>query len=283
MSILTKIFIILVFLVAVVKLGVDATLYPMRIDFKDKWHKEMNEHAQTIKIMTSEIESWKVEVENWKSQYRVEQDKNIKLNEELAGKNELIEVRDRTINEMNERYQVLEQELARMNTLLSVTSAQLEEMQKKVEEYKQNLDLALSKQQAAQQDLIYAKRDAEEFSKNLAELEKKHGELAREAHKMKETLAYAVTRGFKIPLPGELSPPLEGKVLSVSPDLGLIVISLGVKDGIKIGEKFTVYRGSKFIATAIVDKVDNNMSVLRIENKQEDPKENDNVSNVIGR
>jgi hypothetical protein len=55
-----------------------------------------------------------------------------------------------------------------------------------------------------------------------------------------------------------LSP--EGKVLVVNNDYNFIVINLGNKEGVEIGQLFSVYRGNKYIGDVKVEKVHDSMS-----------------------
>lgn len=57
---------------------------------------------------------------------------------------------------------------------------------------------------------------------------------------------------------------VEGKVLAVDKLNDLIVVSLGANDNIKVGTRFSVYRGSDVIAKAELVKVEKNVSAAAI-------------------
>lgn len=56
----------------------------------------------------------------------------------------------------------------------------------------------------------------------------------------------------------------EGKVLAVDIENSLIVINLGAENNLKIGDKFSVYRGDNFIANAELVKVQDRFSAAMI-------------------
>lgn len=55
-------------------------------------------------------------------------------------------------------------------------------------------------------------------------------------------------------------PPLEGKVLVVNKDYNFVVINLGSKDGVNIGDVFSISRNDNFIGDIKIEKVHDSMS-----------------------
>lgn len=56
------------------------------------------------------------------------------------------------------------------------------------------------------------------------------------------------------PLSGETT-PVKGQVLAADAAMDIYLISVGTKDGVKIADELTVFRGDKFIAQVVVDQV----------------------------
>ncbi|MDD5281185.1 MAG: hypothetical protein PHC37_00070 [Candidatus Omnitrophica bacterium] len=72
--------------------------------------------------------------------------------------------------------------------------------------------------------------------------------------------------------------PLEGKVTVVNKEYNFAVISLGQKDGINIGDQFSVYRDGKVIGDLKVEKIHDSMSAAGFAAELKDIiKENDLV------
>lgn len=53
---------------------------------------------------------------------------------------------------------------------------------------------------------------------------------------------------------------LEGKVLVINKDYNFAVLNLGSKDGVRIGDIFSVYHGNKYVGDVKVEKVHDSMS-----------------------
>lgn len=121
----------------------------------------------------------------------------------------------------------------------------------------------------AQQDLTKIQGDLKEFSSKKIELEKKIKTLEAQAlpaqsesvelGKVVVTPEGAVFSSEKA---GAVKQPAasEGKVLVVNKDYGFAVLSLGSKDGIELGNIFSVYHGNKIIGDLKVEKVHDSMS-----------------------
>ncbi|OHB71771.1 MAG: hypothetical protein A2W23_00535 [Planctomycetes bacterium RBG_16_43_13] len=277
MSILTKVFVILNLLVAAVFFAVVANLYAMRIDWPNKLHKEANEHYLTYKTKTAEIETWNVAFKNIRDQYNIERDKVTKFEGALQAKDEIISNQEREINTLQGRLDFLQQEIDRIITLETVMTRQITELQTKVEEYKRNLELAQGRYQNAQQAFLYAKQDVDNFSKQLAALEREHVTVTRETKKLKEVLAEVERRGTRLPQMGTKA--LSGKVMSSSEELKICVLSIGEKDGVQVGQEFAISRGDKYIATVVIDRVDETFSVARVLFQKESVAVNDDARN----
>lgn len=65
---------------------------------------------------------------------------------------------------------------------------------------------------------------------------------------------------------------LEGKVLAVDKQSDLVVINLGDINSVKAGDRFSIYRGSEFIANIELVKVQNQLSAGAILSEKKDIK-----------
>lgn len=62
--------------------------------------------------------------------------------------------------------------------------------------------------------------------------------------------------------------PIEASILSVNKKYNFIVINVGQKDGVKVGDIFSIYRNNKYIVNARVEETRENMSVANLEDKK---------------
>lgn len=77
---------------------------------------------------------------------------------------------------------------------------------------------------------------------------------------------------------------LEGVVLKVAGS-NLIMVSLGEDDGLKVGHRLELVRGSDYLGYAIVEKTEPDRAVARVDSKSQKGmiKENDRVTTKLGR
>ena len=57
---------------------------------------------------------------------------------------------------------------------------------------------------------------------------------------------------------------IEGKVLAVDNQNDLVVVNLGNRDGVKTGDRFSVYRGSEYIGNIELIKIQNQLSAASV-------------------
>ncbi len=280
MSTLSKVFVILVFLVAMVKLGVDATLFAQRVDWKDKFVKEVNYHYQTQQIKNAEIQDLILQRENLNEYNKILLDKITMLDTENSAKSLQIANLQREFDQKNSQIAKLIADLDVYVRQLEVQITQIQEMSNKVEEYRGKLAKAAAERSTAVQELQYARQEAEVLQKSMGALEEQHISLARDKKRLEETIAALNARGVDTDL---VSPKklLEGKVTAVSPEIGLVVISIGRDDGVLEGNEFTIFRQQQFIAKITVERVDRKWSAGRVTLKKDDPRVSDDASNSI--
>ncbi len=127
--------------------------------------------------------------------------------------------------------------------------------------------------------LQYERQRADRLQQDLAELENKHVEIAREKKLLEERINHLNQMGVKT----EAAPKraLEGKVTAVAPEIGLVVISVGRDAGVGEGDEFTICRGGDFVVKVAIDRVDRKWAAGKIVLKKVDPRIGDDVSNQI--
>ncbi len=279
MSTLSKVFVILVFVVALVKLGIDVTLFAMKTDWKDKYVKEVQYHYQTQQIKNAEIAARDLEIENQRTFITILNEKISTLDVENSNKARMLVELQKSLDNANVEKTKLLSDLDVFVRQLDVQLAQIQEMNQKVEEFRSRLAKSLAKESAAVSQLQYERQLAERLQQDLAELESKHVEVAREKKLLEERIAHLNQMGIKT----EVAPKkaLGGKVTAVAPEIGLVVISIGRDAGVMEGDEFTVYRGGDFVAKIVIDRADSKWAAGKVVLKKVDPRVADDVSNTI--
>jgi predicted RNase H-like nuclease (RuvC/YqgF family) len=278
MSTLSKLFVVLVFVVALVKLGVDATLFSMRTDFKDKFVKEVNYHYQTQQIKAAEIADLGAHIDSLKSYTDILKTKVDALDTERATLASQLAVSRRDLETKQTEVDRLTRGLDTFVRQLEVQLQQIQDAMVKVDEYRTRLAKANSEKLTAVQDLQYQRQDAERLSKDLAALEENHQAIAREKQRLQETIAHLSAMGVRTDVVGPRK-ILSGKVNAVLNQIDLVIISIGRDAGVNEGDEFTVYRGSNFVAKITIDRADRAWSSGRVDLKRDEPRVADDVTN----
>ncbi len=76
-----------------------------------------------------------------------------------------------------------------------------------------------------------------------------------------------------------LAPPIKGRVTEVAE--GLATVNVGNVDGAKPGMRFTVFRGGTYLATLVITRVDESISVGQLEMVKQAVQVNDSAWNRL--
>jgi Ca-activated chloride channel family protein len=185
----------------------------------------------------------------------------------------------------------LQRELDRANTLvtknqadmevfvrqLDVQLAEIQDLTTKVEEGRTK-DVPV-RRSLVSAELQYAQQLAERTKQDLAQLEEKHVEFARDQKHLEEKINALAQNGGNLNIAPRKA--LEAKVTAVANGIGLVVMSIGKDDGVLEGDEFTVFRGGDFVAKIVIDRADRKWSAGKVILKKSDPRVGDDVSNHI--
>lgn len=135
----------------------------------------------------------------------------------------------------------------------------------------------------AQAELVATRDRLDKAWRDIAEMEKQIVEVSRAKNEIEKRLAL---HGGKPPHPvppEEETEKIDGIVLGVSDKVNLVLISVGGKDHVKVGDRFTVYRGNTYVTKLVVDKVDDQWAACRElkEFQKETIQQGDSVSTKV--
>lgn len=281
MSTLSKLFVVMILVLALVLLGVNATLFAMRADFKHKWVEESRHHYQTQMIKSAELAESSSRLQlltDFNNTLKAEKDalgtEISSLNARLSDATKQLEVKQTEIDKLTTGVGTL----ARVNETQQQAVATWEAEAKAQRE---RANAAHSQRLTATQDLQYRIQEAERLSKDLGSLENQFQEIARERQRLQEIIANLNAKGIDV---SGIAPrkALAGQVTAVATELDLVVISIGRDAGVNEGDEFTVYRGNTFVGKITVDRVDRAWASGRITLKgKEEPRIGDQASNNV--
>lgn len=259
MNTFTKILIILIFVMSLIYLGVTATLFSARVDFKNKFIREQEAHKATKGNADKEIARLNGDIESYKKEVNTLDNKLSATYTELTNTySTFIELQSKFTDLLNDfngltaRYEALAAGLVEQRN-------KNDELQKLVDENRNRKEQAELDRDTIQARLLETEDKLIKAEKSLAALEEQYVVMAKDLNSAKGELDFYHKRVPDIK-PGEAIVSVEGKVLTVSEKVNLVIINVGKKDKVDVGMEFTVYRGDKFIGKIRIEKVESEWS-----------------------
>jgi predicted nucleic acid-binding Zn-ribbon protein len=247
MSTLTKVFIILVFFITLFMGAVISVYFSQRIDWKDKYLKETQSHQSTIQYFA--VEKGVLLQKNKELKDKIESLTTInnRLEAEIAQKTRDIESISAEVARLHTLIEYLKGELKRVNQMLKTSDEQLATVLEQMGKLRTDVQAARDRERAAEQYRLAAEAEVRTLSKYLSELEAKYIDVVRELTDLKKKIPAGIVK----PLPK----PVNTKVMAVSMTDKLVILGAGEKQGVKVGDEFTIYREGKFVACVQVCSV----------------------------
>lgn len=190
---------------------------------------------------------------------------------------------EKTIADLSTKIKSASEQLIVVNTALSREKSDKEQALSRLQSLESDLE-TLKKSRQGLEDLLRqakeestkAQLDAQQLKAQKQELEEKITELESNSDNVELGEIVVGTSGELTGAEAVVEPsakrkaPLkeqivqlkanEGNVLVVNKEYNFIVISLGVKDGVSVGDVFSVYHGNKYVGDVKVEKVHDSMS-----------------------
>ncbi len=229
MSTLTKVFVVLVLVISLVYLGVSATLFAHRVDFKAKLDEKTAEFAAFKETANKDKAALEADIQTKAKEIQA-RDQN--LNEAKAA----MDASKRELENLNTKYNTLNTNhtnlVAEQQKLQSINEDQHrrnENLNKQLAEEKKLREDAQRVRDTVQAELLASQDRLEKAYKDISEMEKQIVEVSKSKNDIEQQLAYIRTL---VPNIGNLGvePKIDGVVLGVSDKVNLILISVGGKD-----------------------------------------------------
>ncbi|MBI5367158.1 MAG: hypothetical protein HZA54_08985 [Planctomycetes bacterium] len=261
MSTLSKVFVILILVVSLVYLGVTATLFAHRTQWKHEFNKEVAAHAQTKKDLDakvlaqgSEIASQDEKIKNLDGEKR---DKET----QLSDRSKELEKKSTDFDTLKGNYATLAADISKLKDTLTEMEKANQSLQDKLKELQAAKDAAITDRDTTQAKLLETENRLQVSEKNLADLEVQYITRMRDLEEVKLQIAKLQEIGVPVEVITTGSQRhVEGKVLAVSEKMNLLIISAGKDKGVEQGYEFTVYRGGKYIGKVRIQKADKDWS-----------------------
>jgi len=147
----------------------------------------------------------------------------------------------------------LQEKLADLNKQIDSTRAELATSEAGRKE-------AMDKNKAQSDEIARLTQDKETAEKSLAAAATKSKSDAEQIDSLTTTVAMMKQSGGNTKSGAMAMSDVKGVVQAVDNKVDIYVLSVGSKDGVKAGYEFTIYRGSEYVSTIVIDKVFPNYS-----------------------
>lgn len=254
MSPVAKILVVLNLLLAIAFLAASATF----LGQKESWKKQYNDldakKKEEIADLKANLEDANQRFSDQRNQTNVVQTELTELKARFEAKQEeydAVATAQQTLlgqyERLSQTYTDLQQTVDQLNSdktrLIDEKDSALAEKRNAVE----SMNNALTEQRRLEAEI----RNNQDM---MGEMEKQMTAMAEELEQTK--LVVAAFEREVGSLPGLISPPkIEARVSGVNNDQNIVLLSVGSDDKVKVGYTFTIYRGSEYVATVVVDDV----------------------------
>ena len=279
MSALTKVFVILIFLISVSTAAILAGLYGQRVDWHDKFIKEVNQHYYSIQVLRAEAEAREIEIRNKEKVIEAKDAKIAGLQNELNSKEGNVVLLKNQLTDLSGKFQQTLEHTEALNRNLAVLIGLQQELQNANAGLRDQRNQAVNERQQAQTELFDLKGNLAQAKGDLEKAEEAFIEASRDLGTLQKVVDGMRERGIDVDVIP--SPRLDAKVRGTAPELGLVVVSVGADEGVTRGMKFTVFRGPEFVCTVTIENVERTWASGRILVKQMDPRVGDDATNDI--
>jgi hypothetical protein len=284
MSMVAKILIVLNLILAVAVMGA-AGAYLQSAETWKKAHDD-NEAKYKGEIATlndrlTKTEASREEANRGKAAAQQAQSQAEAANRTLSENNTLL---SKKIDDLVASYQGITAGLKDLQGNLDASRAANEKLQGERRQAEEDKRTALDAQAKAETEQKRLANENANLSDMLAAAQKNGVALAENLESSNALLNMYKERFGTI---GVESVPVKGQVLASDPAMDIYLISVGSKDGVKVADEMTVFRGDQFVAIVVVDKVFNDKASVTVKKmggkpqKKSDIKTGDKVATAL--
>lgn len=266
MSILARVFVIIIFVCSILFVGVSATLWHHQRDWRENFYKIRHDYQELADYHTVQVKA---------------------LRDVLKNRDDVIDKRNVRIQELQKSLRALAADLATAvsnyattkqdmvsllndhTTVLGILSGKDNTIRRLIQErddYDQKFQKALAQKDTIEKQVYRLVQIKAEQERKLNDLKVAYADTREQLNEKELVLATLSSMGVSWPelVSGIPAPPIDAKVVAVNEDVDLVLISAGADDGVKVGFQFTIYSGDSFVAKVIVEKVMKDVSGCRV-------------------
>ena len=288
MSTLAKVFVVLNLLLAAGFLYVTLVLYAKRVKYKERWDNQREAHVLDVQNRNERIEGLEgvktdltMKVESLNTQR-----KTLEKDVETLRLNNMMTL-DRWMNAETQK-QTLAGNLEDKDAELMRRHNQINTMHKVILKQQQALKVARNNERDAKNQMVELESQLNNVRNQLADVSRDKARIEKDLHHHNWIIEELLDAGIPVTeiVFGSRRMPqkaVEAQVLAVRRDVNLVMLSVGKDDGVKKGDKFTIFRDDKYIGKIEIETLFDDMCSGRIlpELTREDIKQGDMANSRV--
>ncbi len=263
MSTLSKIFVVLNFMLALCFMIATLTLYSKKLNWvveAQKNVKERNLLHEKLKrlrgIYDETVETKRLEIKGL-------EDKITEQTGMLRERKQTIESLEAKNDDLKKHLASFDMKLAELQTNLTRAQNKNTQLQTDIDRMRKERDTSIMAREFAETQAIETMADLKEAEAELMQISKRNHELVNRTLEQDILLNKAREQGFnpRMIVEGALEvPPIAGRILQVEEAVGIVILSVGKKDKTRTGMEFVISRGDKYVGKVRVRNVYEEMS-----------------------
>lgn len=259
MSLLAKIFVVLQTILVMVYLGMTATLYQHRQDWRSSYRKLKHRYSTMVARSQKEIKALRSYVRAKDDLVEAKEREVRALKTQLDVALEKYQEANTAKDELSGRFDQLQANFNGLNTRLEDNLARNESLNDRLEKKSEQYDVARQRRETAEGQVARLTALTTNLEQDLKDLRKDFAATRQDLREKDLLIAMAESQGVNLELlvPGPPVPSIDGRVMAVKNDMDppLVLLSVGSDDKVQRGYHFSVYRGANFVGKVVVERV----------------------------
>lgn len=259
MSLLAKIFVVLQALLVMVYLGMSASLYQHRRDWRTSYQKLKHRYNTAIDVAKRELEARKSEIEARQTMITTKESELRTLKTELDQALASSQRNNQMYREEQQKLATLTGNFERLSNNLNQALQDLERARQRIDTTEGLLATANVRRETAEGQVARLTSLKTNLETDLSDLRKEFTSARTLLREKELMISMAENAGvnFSRLLPGPPVPAIDGRVVAVKTDIDppLVLLSVGSDDKVERGFEFAIYQNSKFKGKVVVERV----------------------------
>jgi len=260
MSLLAKILVVIQAILVMVYLGLTASLYQHRRDWRTSYQKLKLRYSQSVSRAQQEIDALRTFVRAKDEVVGAKEQEVRQLKTQLDDALRTAQSYQKHFRDEREKNQRQQENFNQLNGRLTTALRNNEQLNSRNEELDTLLDTATKRREIAEGQVARLTNLTTELESDLGTLRETFADTRKRLRDKELLISMAQSRGFDfatLAVPGPPVPAIDGTVTAIKDDISpaLVLLSVGSDDRVEQGFHFSIYRNDVFVGKVVVERV----------------------------